>query len=108
MELQIVKQNGINPKNMTAPETFSIRLEEGDTVKEEKRAAKNGGEFKQYTLFLLDSQGGERELRFLFPTHLNPLIAAYGGDTKLWEGKNVLVTPKTEGSFADVVLSPAE
>ena len=109
MEIQEENANGINPKNMIGTERFQIRYSEehDDVILTEERNAKNGGTFKQFTLLLAEEDGSERELRFLFNKHLNTLIRAFGGDTKKWQGKDILVIPQTKGEYADVKLEPA-
>jgi len=109
MEIAEENANGINPKNMNGTERFKIRNSEehGDVLAQEERTAKNGGTFLQYTLFLEDEELNERELRFLFNKHLNVLIRSFGGDSKKWEGKDILVIPQTKGEYSDVKLEPA-
>jgi len=110
MEIPIESANGINPKNMEATQRFQIRYNEEfkDVVTEEKRTTKNGkGVFTQYTLFLSDDDGTERELRFLFGKHFKELQKAWGTDTSKWIGKDVLVIPQTKGEYADVKLEVA-
>ena len=110
MEMKTELANGINPKNMEATKRFQIRFSEEhkDVVAEEKRESKTGkGMFTQYTLFLADDNGEERELRFLFRKHFNELIKEWGEDSVKWQGKDVLVIPQTKGKYADVKLEPA-
>ena len=110
MEIQEENANGINPKNMPGTERYQIRFSEehNDVLMSEKRETKSGkGVFTQHTLFLNDDAGEERELRFLFTKHLNPLIRSFGGDTLKWQGKDILVMPQTKGEYADVKLEAA-
>lgn len=110
MEIPIDSANGINPKNMEATQRFQIRYNEEfkDVVVEEKRPTKDGkGLFKQYTLFLSEDDGTERELRFLFSKHFKELQKAWGIDTTKWVGKDILVIPQTKGDYADVKLEVA-
>ena len=95
---------------MEATQRFQIRFNEDakDVVAEEKRTTKNGkGVFTQYTLFLSDDNGEERELRFLFGKHFKELQKAWGTDTSEWIGKDVLVIPQTKGEYSDVKLEVA-
>ena len=98
---------GINPKQMEKSEVFVVRAnDEGEPVLEEKRPTKNGkGVFKQYTLLLKDTDGNDREARYLFPTHMVELAREFGKNTMAWVGKSVLITPKQQGEYWDLELT---
>lgn len=108
MEIEITGQ-GIRPEDLTGDEMFNIRLNGGDCVAAEERTAKKGGDFTQYTLFLVDCTTKEdKEIRFLFGKHLNPLIKQWGKKTEDWEGNTINIRPKKKGEFWDVELCPTE
>lgn len=98
---------GIKPENLTGDELFNIRLNGDDCIAEEKRKAKDGGAFKQYTLFLSDVLTKEdKELRFLFAKHFNPLIKQWGKKSESWEGNTIQIKPRQMGKFWDLDLLP--
>ncbi len=106
MEMEISGQ-GILPENLTGDELFNVRLSNEDCLQEDKRTAKDGGKFKQYTLFLEDvTTHEEKELRYLFSKHFNPLIKQWGKNSVSWEGNTLQIKPKKQGKFWDVELFP--
>ena len=98
---------GIRPEDLTGDEVFIIRKEHDDVISSTERSTNNKkGVFTQYTLFLATPTGEDKELRYLFGKHLNPLIKQWGNKSENWEGNAIKIKPMQKGEFWDCELVP--
>jgi hypothetical protein len=99
---------GINPKDYAnKPAVFTIAYNEeiSDTVIEEVQAKKDGSPMKRYTLNLIDEQGNERKLSYLWARDLAVISRKYGEDTTKWGGYRIeLSAKKNKADYYDPVI----
>ena len=84
--------SGIRPEDITGGIAFVIGTDaNGRCVTQEKRTAKDGGKFIQYTIYgTVD--GEKKRISYLFDRDLAPLARGWGKQPQLWLGKTAFVT----------------
>lgn len=113
MELNIKTELSILPKAMFGKkEVFKIVLnDDGDTLKETIRKVKSG-EFKQYSLSLIDEKNTKWCAQYLFEKNLREMASTWGMNTKDWCNKFVEITSKerkvNDEVYFDLVILPCE
>ena len=114
MELKPIDESAMIPSQYDGvTEILKIVLNEehNDTVLEEERETKNNkGTFKQYSLFLENSEGEPKTMNYLFLKQLNPLLKNVSPKTQDWANTFVEVTATTREAngqkYFDFVLTP--
>lgn len=113
MELNIKTELSILPKAMFGKkEVFKIVLnDDGDTLKETIRKVKSG-EFKQYSLSLVDEKNTKWCAQYLFEKNLREMASTWGMNTKDWCNQFVEITAKerkvNDEIYFDLVILPCE
>jgi len=117
MELEYTEETPLMPESMVGQkEIFKVVLNEEthDCVKEILRTSKrNGGEFKQYTLFLENKEKELRVANYLFLKHLGTMLKEVSKITTDWANTYVEITgvpreDKEAGkTYYDLQISPA-
>lgn len=100
------QRKGVMPSDIIdGIEFFLDDAADGKCVSYETRKAKSGGEFVQYTLHVRDSEGTQKQIRFLMKSHLAPLARAFGKDWRAWApGSKIIATGFKKDKFWDVRL----
>lgn len=115
MQLEIDDSVGIRPADV-AKKSIHLKLvkheQNDDCVLLEKRKRNDGkGDFDQYALFGVDTDGVQRSVRYLFGRDLMPLTKAWGKESTKWINNTVEISAeedKKNSEYMRLVLTPRE
>lgn len=112
MKLVISRVISLNPEKFLSKEDlFQIigDQESKDCVSYDVKADKKGKSYNQFNLLIAGSDGdtaGEYELKYLFERDLKFLVQAYGSDTQLWIGKQIVLSAKKDNGYNRWIIRP--
>jgi len=118
LEIQTNFWRGIRPADYAEiePEQFIVTLREDqkDTISKDVRTAKKGGDFEQYTIYLLKENKDcppedweKYKIQFLMQSDFEHIARKYGGKSEEWKGKAILVGAVKDKQYHKFILKPA-